>query len=541
MKKSIRTSHFIRDQRGVTAVVFAVSALAITMMVGLVVDFANYMLLRSSLNLAADAGVLTGVTTAATDLGQYPSTYLSLGQTAGLARLNGQAGQANNAVKAGEVSALSATLTMTRTGSLVNGKLTWSTTYTPFFAKLFGSSGWSMSNTSASSVQVSTPYLNVYVVLDNSPSMEIGATNTDIQTLQQLTACSASGAYYYNLVTKAYDTQIAPASGQSYNAYQCTSSGHTYSGSLTCPIPASSPYTFSTFTTSSNTAGPSCQGYLAKYNNQYPEAGAPCGFACHFDTALPAGTGSDYYAVARSTIGKSNQVTLRFDIVKTAVNNLIATMKADAASFNTTYNQTTGNMNVAIYSLDETIHKVYPLIGDAGSDWTTATSYVGGPPTTANGQDTGIQPYGGGNSADTDFPDALTSLSSLLTQSGGGTSAADPQKVLVLVTDGVEDYTNLSGTRKLQALEPSYCTLFKNLGYTVFVLYTPYYPLMNSFYLQNMTSVVEGTGSTSVSYNLQQCASSSSNYIAATDSASMNAALKTFLTIALNTPAKISQ
>jgi hypothetical protein len=86
-----------RDRRGVTAIVFAVSALSLTMMGGLLLDFGNYMLLRGNLNLAADAAVLTGVTQAATQLGPNPETYLTLGQQAGLARMNGQSGQASNA------------------------------------------------------------------------------------------------------------------------------------------------------------------------------------------------------------------------------------------------------------------------------------------------------------------------------------------------------------------------------------------------------------------------------------------------------------
>ena len=530
--KHILFGRLLKDRRGVTAIVFAVAGLAVTMLIGVVLDFANYMLLRGNLSLAADAGVLTGVTQAATALGQNPTNYLTLGQSAGLTRFDAQAGQVNTAAKAGEVSTTTASLSVTRSGSVITGSMTWSTTYTPFFASLFGVSSWPMTGYSASSVQVSTPYVNVYVVLDNSPSMEIGATNSDIATLQQLTACSASGAYYYNSSSKTWG-QIAPDSGQSYNAYQCTSGGYTYDGSLTCPIPATSPLTFTTFTPSSATYGPSCQGYLAKYDGQYPTAGSPCGFACHFDTSKPAGTGSDYYAVARSTVGKSNQVTLRFDVVKTAVNNLLTTMKTDSATLK--------NLNVAIYTLAEGITKIYPANGDSGSDWTTAESDVGGPPTVANGQDTGIQPYGGSNVADTDFPDALTSLSGTLTAAGGGTTSADPQKVLVLVTDGLEDYVNASGTRVLKAIEPSYCQLFKNKGYTVFVLYTPYYPLMNSFYLTNISTVVEGTGTSSIAYNLQQCASSSSDYFAATDSADMNAALQSFLNIALETPARLTQ
>jgi hypothetical protein len=530
--KHLQIKHFGRDRRGVTAVVFAVSSLAITMMVGLVLDFSSYMLIRANLNLAADSAVLAGVTQAVTSLSEHPNDYLTLGQTAGKLRFSGQAGQAGNAARLGQITTPVDSLVLTRNGSIILGKINWSTTYTPFFAGLFGVPSWPMSNVAASSVQVSTPFLNVYIVLDNSPSMENGATDSDIKTLQQLTACSPSGAFYYNSLLKTW-SQIAPESGQNYNAYQCSAGGRTYSGSLTCPIPASAPYTFSTFTPSSNTSGPSCQGYLPVHDTKYPQAGAPCGFACHFDTSKPAGTGSDYYAVARSTIGQGNQVTLRFDVVKSAVNSLLTTMKADSQPLN--------NLNVAVYTLAEGVTGVYPQNGDAGNDWVSAIAEVGGPPTTPNGQDSGIQPYAGTNVADTDFPDALTSLAGKLTPGGGGTSATDPQKVLVLVTDGLEDYVNISGTRKLQSLEPSYCQLFKNMGYTVFVLYTPYYPLMNSFYLQNIAAVAEGTGTTSLTYNLQQCASTPSDYIAATDNATMSAALKAFLNIALKTPARLSQ
>src|SRR6202000_1707191 len=134
-----------------------------------------------------------------------------------------------------------------------------------------------------------------------------------------------------------------------------------------------------------------------------------------------------------------------FDIVKAAVNNLLAAMKTDSQSLN--------NLNVAIYTLAESISPVYPLLSDSGNDWATATAAVGGPPSTPFGTDTGIQPYAGSNIANTDFPDALTTLANKLTAAGGGTSTTDPQKVLVIVTDGMEDYVTSSGSRKLQALE----------------------------------------------------------------------------------------
>lgn len=530
-------SRLRHDRRGVTAVVFGIAGIAVTMMVGLVIDFSTFMSLRTQLSLAADAGVLAGVTQAATQLGPNPGSYISLGQQAGQTRFIAQSGLQGGNGAGGQITGATQSLTITRNGALISGTMNWSATYHTYFGKLFGVNTWQMSNVSASTVQVSTPFLNVYVVMDNSPSMEIGAGDSDIKTLQSLVACSPSGAYYWNGTKYA---QIQPASNQAYNAYACTSGTQTYDGTLTCPIPAGAPLTFATWTPSNATYGPSCQGLLPQYKGKYPAAGSPCGFACHFDTSKPAGTGSDYYGVARGTIGGSNAVTLRFDVVKQAVNNLLTTMQSE--------NQVYNNLNVAIYTLDQAITKVYPATGDAGNDWASAIAAVGGPPTSANGQDTGIQPYAGGDVADTDYPDALTSLSQQLTQAGGGTAANDPQKVLVIITDGAEDYCtggntggNCAGTRVLQALEPKYCQLFKDMNYTVFVLYTPYYPLMNAFYLSFMSGWAEGSGATSITYNLQQCASSSSDYLAATDTAGMTSALQSFLNIALNTPARLTK
>lgn len=536
-----------RDRRGVTAVIFGVAGIAVTMMVGLVIDFSTFMSLRTQLSLAADAGVLAGVTQAATQLGPNPGGYISLGQQAGQTRFIAQSGLQGGNGAGGQITGATQSLTITRNGALISGTMTWSATYNTYFGKLFGVNTWKMSNVSASTVQVSTPYLNVYVVMDNSPSMEIGAANSDIQTLQQLTACSSSGAYYPN----SYYATISssgywsnPLAQQSYSAYSGTVCSK-YTGTLPCPANAPSPpLSYSTFplTAPYSGRGPSCQGMLpvTNYNGLYPEAGAPCAFACHFDTSKASGTGNDYYSVARSTIGASNQVTLRLDVVKQAVNNLLTTMQSQSQVYN--------NLNVAIYTLDQAITKVYPATGDAGNGWATAIAAVGGPPTMAYGQDTGIQPYAGGDVADTDFPDALTALSQQLTPAGGGTAANDPQKVLVIITDGAEDYCTggntggtCAGTRVLQALEPKYCQLFKDMNYTVFVLYTPYYPLLNNFYQSKMTSWAEGTGSTSITYNLQQCASGASDYLAATDNAGMTSALQSFLNIALNTPARLTK
>jgi hypothetical protein len=127
-----------------------------------------------------------------------------------------------------------------------------------------------------------------------------------------------------------------------------------------------------------------------------------------------------------------------------------------------------------------------------------------------------------------------------LTPAGDGTTASTPRKALFLITDGFQDYVTAGGGTSQQAFDPGYCAIFKNMGYTVYVVYTPYYPLMNYNYLLQYTSIVEGTGPGSLSYNLRACASSPNDYIQASDAASLNAALQGFLKLALVSPAKFS-
>jgi hypothetical protein len=127
----------------------------------------------------------------------------------------------------------------------------------------------------------------------------------------------------------------------------------------------------------------------------------------------------------------------------------------------------------------------------------------------------------------------------LTTPAGNGTVATSPRKVLIIITDGFMDDPNIAYPNDRSAFPPSACDGFKNLGYTVYVVYTPYYPVMHySYLLMDWSVLVTGTGPTSISYNLQKCASSSSDYIAATSQDQLNAALAQFLKSALNQPAR---
>jgi hypothetical protein len=280
---------------------------------------------------------------------------------------------------------------------------------------------------------------------------------------------------------------------------------------------------------------------VQEVNGKYPTAGPPCAFACHTDTSQPAGEGNDYYALARSTIGKPNQITLRFDLVKAAVNQVLSAMRTDNIG-------AMNNLNVGIFTFESALKQVYPMPGcqvgalgcAAGNDWTTAQSAVGAPPTVANGPDTGIQPHGGTDGGgDSDFHDSMATLMTYMTPAGNGTLATAPRKVLFIVTDGLADVGD-GATRTYGGVNPDDCTQFKNLGFTIYVVYTPYYPVMNYFYLDNIKAFVEPASTSPVASDLQACASSPGDYVSASDGTTLDNALQLFLRSAIKAPARFT-
>ena len=84
----------------------------------------------------------------------------------------------------------------------------------------------------------------------------------------------------------------------------------------------------------------------------------------------------------------------------------------------------------------------------------------------------------------TDLRGNLDGLKTLMGNSGSGDSASDRQKVLFLVSDGVEDVARPSclkrttnGTRCQAPLDNSVCTAIKRNGVSIAVLYTTYQPI----------------------------------------------------------------
>jgi Flp pilus assembly protein TadG len=544
-----------RARRASVAILFAAGAVPMIGLMGLAVDYAIWNQANSGLGLAANVAALTAVKVAADAQLAADPNWQAEGQAAGLQWFEAQVGSFTQPI----VGTTPVTITTTgpspglvvtvnwvpavgATPPAVVATVTYSGTVGSIFGAMFGKNWYGVSGGATAQVS-SSPYLDVEIMLDNSGSMEIGAGPADIAALQQLTPCTPA-IVGQNAPGAVYDfspTNTLNAGGQAYSAYNYDG----YDGSPPAPFPAGPPLTFAQFLEVGNgVPGPSCQGTpnLPSIEGVYPTAGPPCAFACHFDSHYPAGSGNDFYALARSTIGSAQPITLRFDLVKAAVNKVLEAMAGDNIA-------SISNLQVGIFTFAKDLLQIYPVPGcevgtlacAAGNDWTTAETLVGAPPTTKNGADTGIQPYLGTNGGNSDFHGAMATLLTYMTAAGPGVTAAAPRKVLFLVTDGVSDVGSQGDpTRAYGSVDPRDCGNFKQLGFTIYVVYTPYYPVMNGFYLNHIKPLVEPAATSTVAANLQACASSPGDYLAATDRTGLDHALQYFLKSAIMSPARFT-
>jgi len=549
LKKSAPKKHpraFARARAGAVALLFATMIIPILGLVGLAIDFGIWNEADASLSVAASSAALNAAKTAAGALAQADSNYVTEGQTAGKLWFLAELGQGSYAADSGTAPA---TVKIATNGSMITATVTYPSTVNSIFGKMFTIARYPITVTAAATMSAGS-YLEVVLMLDNSSSMGIGATTADMTKMMQQTPCFSSNEWTRTASSSKYNQVVR----YDYSSFQYSYGGETYDGAEAYPVVSGSltlkasvaptatrPITYCDPTAVSNGLCPLVEQCPTNVNGYPAYAGAPCAFACHSDGTKAAGLGNDQWALARQ-----NGVTLRLDTVKIAANLVLKAMQNNNIS-------ALNNLSVGIYTFNSTLNPIYPGTGctpqafgcEAGSDWATAISDVGLPPQTAGTTtDTGIQPPvpASSNGQNTLVEEALSNLATnYVTAAGNGTSATSPRKVLFLITDGLEDVPNSTGSGTQQALTSSSCQAFKNMGYTVYVVYTPYYPLMNITYLSSLVPIVEGTGPGTITSNLQACATNKNDYIAATDQSSLNSALLSFLTDALNTPATFTQ
>ena len=549
--------------RAAVSIIFATAVIPLSMTVGLAVDYSFYAEAQAQLNLAADAAAIHAVRIASQDFinGQSYSAAGVDGAAAGQQWFAAQAGVlpdgAVNTVTIPPVSYDAGTSTFNATVSY-SGKID------THFGGLFHIATWNIGGT-ASAVITTNSYVEISLLIDNSSSMLIGADVPDIRRLEWLTTCppqsftSTSNGSHGGWVTTGpknaeyswvYGGSLAyllpngkPSSTPPTLSAPVSTQGSCdtrYDGDATdCLYPPSFPALPPSSALDANGFCPANTGtpFATVFGSNYTPVvidpatkapanypSAPCAFACH----SVSGQAVDIYSLLQQARAAGASITLRLDVIQNAENQILQTLQNQQ--------QVANEFAVGLYTFNQTLQQVYPSTGaEADTNLPLAQQQLSSIVTPAVADD-----------PNTNFPAAMSSLYTYASAAGDGSSPNKRRKNLIIITDGLADYNSASGRIIGQMTDPlneTTCAPFKKLGYTIYVLYTTYYPLPNDFYLNNAKTAVEqpATNTASVAAGLQACATAPQDYYQATSSTQITTALNTILASALAAPGRISK
>jgi Flp pilus assembly protein TadG len=177
LKSTQLLSRFRRDRRGNIAVVFALSLVPVISCIGCAIDYSRATQLRSKLQAAIDAASVGSVSKkspafiAAGSMTSDGSIAAGVTDAKGIfdGNMSGTSGYTLNSMNA----------VVTKSGGTITSTTTFSAEVPTTFMNVIGKTG--MTVTGTSSAVTSMPlYIDFYLLLDNSPSMGVGATPSDV-------------------------------------------------------------------------------------------------------------------------------------------------------------------------------------------------------------------------------------------------------------------------------------------------------------------------------------------------------------------------
>jgi hypothetical protein len=128
----------------------------------------------------------------------------------------------------------------------------------------------------------------------------------------------------------------------------------------------------------------------------------------------------------------------------------------------------------------------------------------------------------------------MTNINTVMPTPGSGVGGAQPEEVLFIVSDGVDD-SNKNGSRNQALFDTTTCTTVKNRGIRIAVLYTTYLPLpTNSWYTTYISPFQP-----QIAGNMKSCASPGLFFQVSTDQ-DITAAMQTLFQQAVAT-ARLTQ
>jgi Flp pilus assembly protein TadG len=183
----IVSSAFLSDRSGNFGIMTALLMVPLVGTAGLALDYAHALSLRTQLYAAADAAAVGSISeksdaVAAAMIMQGNGT-ISVAKTDARSIFFSQ--------MSGELTSVPVNLSIdvTKTANKLNSTVTFSATVPTTFMHVLGQDAITISGTATAEYQTAS-FMDFYILLDNTPSMGVGATPTDVSKLEAKTGCA---------------------------------------------------------------------------------------------------------------------------------------------------------------------------------------------------------------------------------------------------------------------------------------------------------------------------------------------------------------
>jgi Flp pilus assembly protein TadG len=194
--------HFVRDKSGNFGLMTALLLVPLIGAAGLAIDFAHALSIRTQLQAAADAAAVGAVAQSSPAMKRAQTmsgdgaikTGRSDAQDLFRAQIAGEALEFPIDVQ----------VDVTKTGSVLTSSVTFSSHVPTSFMQILGQTSMPISGTATARYETPS-YMDFYMLLDNTPSMGVGATEADIDKMRKVTSKASDGtcAFACHIVSEA--------------------------------------------------------------------------------------------------------------------------------------------------------------------------------------------------------------------------------------------------------------------------------------------------------------------------------------------------
>jgi Flp pilus assembly protein TadG len=202
-----QVGRFRRDENGAMAMMMGLAAVPLIFAVGAGVDYGSANMVKSKLDAIADTAALSAV------------DHLAISGTAANAQATAQSNFSAQAVNIANLSISNVTATVTDSATARTAVVNYTATKTNLFMGIFGTPTMTLTGSSTAQAGLTTN-INFYLLLDNSPSMNIAATSAGITTMVAHTSAQGGCAFACHESYPAADNLGNPGGVDNYTLAQ---------------------------------------------------------------------------------------------------------------------------------------------------------------------------------------------------------------------------------------------------------------------------------------------------------------------------------